>query len=171
MKPKSQKNSTYVPHGSEDIYREKIDTPMAKISKKDLCKVTSETGVDMKKKSMHHKHAMKHSKMADKHHKMAEHHLKKAHHHDGKAAHHHEKHESMHKGMMHEKDGMMHKKHHSKVGKEAVGKFKKVMHEFKEHSLHSGSKKGPKVTNPKQAVAIAYSEDRKMRKKHGEKIW
>lgn len=40
-------------------------------------------------------------------------------------------------------------------------KVKKVMHEFKEHELHSGSKKGPVVSNPKQAVAIALSEARK----------
>lgn len=39
-------------------------------------------------------------------------------------------------------------------------KFKKVMKEFEEGKLHSGSKKGPKVKNPKQAVAIAYSEER-----------
>lgn len=42
-----------------------------------------------------------------------------------------------------------------------VGKVEKVMHEFKEGVLHSGSKKGPKVTNRKQAVAIAISEARK----------
>ena len=35
------------------------------------------------------------------------------------------------------------------------------MHEWKEGSLHSGSKKGPKVENKKQAVAIALSEARK----------
>jgi len=35
------------------------------------------------------------------------------------------------------------------------------MHEFKQGALHSGSKKGPKVTNMKQAVAIAISEARK----------
>ena len=40
-------------------------------------------------------------------------------------------------------------------------KFKKVMREYKEGGLHSGSRKGPKVTNPKQAVAIAYSEAKK----------
>ena len=40
-------------------------------------------------------------------------------------------------------------------------KVEKVMHEFKERKLHSGSKKGPEVTNPKQAVAIALSEARK----------
>ncbi len=38
------------------------------------------------------------------------------------------------------------------------GKVKKVMEEFKEHELHSGSKKGPLVTNPKQAIAIGMSE-------------
>ena len=49
------------------------------------------------------------------------------------------------------------KKSHSK-GK---AKVEKVMHEFKEHKLHSGSKKGPEVTSPKQAIAIALSEARK----------
>jgi hypothetical protein len=33
-----------------------------------------------------------------------------------------------------------------------------VMREAKKGTLHSGSKKGPKVTNPKQAIAIALSE-------------
>ena len=37
-------------------------------------------------------------------------------------------------------------------------KVEKVMHEFKEGDLHSGSKKGPKVTNPQQAKAIALAE-------------
>lgn len=40
-------------------------------------------------------------------------------------------------------------------------KIGKVMHEFKEKKLHSRSKKGPVVTNPKQAIAIALSEGRK----------
>lgn len=40
-------------------------------------------------------------------------------------------------------------------------KIKKVMKEYKEGKLHSGSKKGPMVSNPKQAVAIALSEARK----------
>jgi hypothetical protein len=39
-------------------------------------------------------------------------------------------------------------------------KVGKVMHEFKEGQLHSGSKRGPTVKNPKQAVAIALSEAR-----------
>lgn len=36
--------------------------------------------------------------------------------------------------------------------------FDKVMHKFKHGELHSGSKKGPKVTNRKQAIAIMLSE-------------
>ena len=41
------------------------------------------------------------------------------------------------------------------ANKDKVGK---VMREFKEGKLHSGSKKGPKVKNKKQAIAIALSE-------------
>jgi len=37
-------------------------------------------------------------------------------------------------------------------------KIKKVMTEGKEGKLHSGSKKGPIVTNAKQKIAIALSE-------------
>ncbi len=40
------------------------------------------------------------------------------------------------------------------------GKIGKVMGEFEEGKLHSGSKKGPIVTRPKQAKAIALSEAR-----------
>lgn len=43
-------------------------------------------------------------------------------------------------------------------------KVKKVMDEFKKGELHSGSKKGPEVTNPKQAIAIGLSEARKGKK-------
>lgn len=46
----------------------------------------------------------------------------------------------------------------SKTGKK---KIEKVMEEFKEGALHSGSKKGPKVKSRKQAIAIALSEARK----------
>jgi hypothetical protein len=52
------------------------------------------------------------------------------------------------------------KKQQAKVGK--------VMKEYKEGELHSGSKKGPKVTDKKQAVAIAMSEAG-MSKKKGKK--
>lgn len=44
-------------------------------------------------------------------------------------------------------------------------KVSKVMHEWGEGELHSGSKKGPKVTNQKQAIAIALSEARRAKKK------
>lgn len=50
-------------------------------------------------------------------------------------------------------------------GKKAEDKIEKVMHEFKEDELHSGSKKGPKVKSRKQAVAIALSEAREAKKK------
>ena len=36
-----------------------------------------------------------------------------------------------------------------------------AMHKVKRGQLHSGSKKGPVVTDPKQALAIEYSEARK----------
>ncbi|HXN74963.1 MAG TPA: DUF6496 domain-containing protein [Candidatus Acidoferrum sp.] len=36
------------------------------------------------------------------------------------------------------------------------------MTEFKSGKLHSGSKKGPLVQNPKQAIAIGLSEARKV---------
>jgi hypothetical protein len=42
-----------------------------------------------------------------------------------------------------------------------MDKIHKVMHEFKEGELHSGSKHGPEVKNRKQAIAIAMSEARK----------
>jgi hypothetical protein len=44
-------------------------------------------------------------------------------------------------------------------------KIKKVMKEFSEDKLHSGSKKGPLVKNQKQAIAIAFSEARNLKKK------
>jgi hypothetical protein len=52
---------------------------------------------------------------------------------------------------------------YAKGGKVSKGERKigKVMGEFKRGELHSGSKKGPIVKNPKQATAIALSEARK----------
>jgi hypothetical protein len=43
-------------------------------------------------------------------------------------------------------------------------KMGKVMREYGNRELHSGSKTGPVVENPKQAIAIAYSEGRKAKK-------
>lgn len=40
----------------------------------------------------------------------------------------------------------------------AKAKIKKVMKEYKSGKLHSGSKKGPVVKNPRQALAISLSE-------------
>ena len=51
--------------------------------------------------------------------------------------------------------------------KKRGGKVEKVMHEFKEGSLRSGSRRGPKVTSRKQAIAIAMSEAGKARRKRG----
>ena len=45
----------------------------------------------------------------------------------------------------------------------AKSKMEKVMGEFKRGTLHSGSKKGPKVTSRKQAVAIAMSEQQRVK--------
>lgn len=43
-------------------------------------------------------------------------------------------------------------------------KISKVMHEYGAGDLHSGSKKGPVVKKPSQAIAIALSEQRKANK-------
>lgn len=51
---------------------------------------------------------------------------------------------------------MARKKPKTKAGKKA--KMSKTMDEFKSGKLRSGSKSGPKVTNPKQAVAIGLSQ-------------
>lgn len=39
--------------------------------------------------------------------------------------------------------------------------YDQVMHKFKHGALHSGSKSGPEVTNPHQAIAIMLSEKQK----------
>ena len=48
------------------------------------------------------------------------------------------------------------KKPTSKIGKQKA--VTGAMKEFKAGKLHSGSKKGPRITNPKQAIAVALSE-------------
>lgn len=60
-------------------------------------------------------------------------------------------------------DDMPARKPKTKAGKkEAV---RETMHEFKHGTLHSGSKKGPKVKKRKQAVAIALHQSGQSRKK------
>jgi Family of unknown function (DUF6496) len=44
-------------------------------------------------------------------------------------------------------------------------KMAKVFHEWGQGKLHSGSKKGPVVTNQKQAIAIAFSEAKRRGKR------
>lgn len=61
-------------------------------------------------------------------------------------------------------------KNSKKPKKESLKKKKekkvtKVMREFKDKALHSGSKKGPIVKKRSQAIAIALSEARKAGKK------
>jgi hypothetical protein len=54
----------------------------------------------------------------------------------------------------------------TKAQKQAV--VKTEMHKFGQGDLHSGSKNGPVVTNPKQAVAISMSESKQSKPaKHG----
>lgn len=53
----------------------------------------------------------------------------------------------------------------ARLGKGGDAKVHKVMREFKQGHLHSGSKKGPIVTNRKQAIAIALAEARRNRGK------
>ena len=48
--------------------------------------------------------------------------------------------------------------------KKSKGKIHKVMGEYKRGTLHSGSKRGPKVKSRKQALAIAMSEARRGKK-------
>jgi len=48
--------------------------------------------------------------------------------------------------------------------KKSQKKVEKVMREYKEGKLHSGSKHGPPVKSRKQAIAIALDEQRRGKK-------
>lgn len=54
----------------------------------------------------------------------------------------------------------------TKYSKKAEKTIKKVVKKFDKGELHSGSKKGPVVTSPKQMIAIGISEA----KKKGERV-
>jgi Family of unknown function (DUF6496) len=95
-----------------------------------------------------------HKEKKEKMHKK-EHEKKHEHHKEHYEKHHKKEHEKKHEHMDKKK------KHMSK----AETKIKKVAKEFSEGKLHSGSKKGPIVTNPKQMVAIGYSEAKRGKKK------
>jgi cytochrome c553 len=69
----------------------------------------------------------------------------------------------MHAHKRHEKKKEAPKK--SPKGDQAKKKITKVMREYKQGALHSGSKKGPKVKSRRRAVAIALSEARRGKKK------
>jgi hypothetical protein len=56
---------------------------------------------------------------------------------------------------------------YAKGGNVKGKKIAKVMREYKAGKLHSGSKKGPVVKNPKQAMAIALSEAGASKKAEG----
>ena len=75
----------------------------------------------------------------------------------------HEKKESKkHEKSEHKKKSVSKKRSaKKKVSKPGHAKFEKVLKEFGAGKLHSGSKKGPKVRKKSQALAIAYSEDRR----------
>lgn len=57
-----------------------------------------------------------------------------------------------------------------KYSTKANKKIHKVIREFEEGKLHSGSKRGPQVKSLKQAVAIGISEAKKKGLKAGE-VW
>ena len=59
------------------------------------------------------------------------------------------------------------KKNASKKAKKE--RMKSEMDKFKKGSLHSGSKNGPKVTDRKQAIAIALSESGQSNKRKKKK--
>jgi hypothetical protein len=53
------------------------------------------------------------------------------------------------------------------IGPRGKQKMAQVFHEYGKRDLHSGSKTGPVVRNPKQAVAIAINQGRKASRARG----
>jgi uncharacterized protein DUF6496 len=53
------------------------------------------------------------------------------------------------------------------TAKKGDAKMEKTMHEFKEGTLHSGSKTGPLVEDRQQAIAIGLNQKRRAAKKAG----
>lgn len=53
----------------------------------------------------------------------------------------------------------------NKYSKKAEEKISKVMNEWRQGTLRSGSKKGPEVKSRKQALAIAISESKRNKPK------
>jgi len=60
-------------------------------------------------------------------------------------------------------------KYKNKYSKKAEKKIHKVVKEFDKGELHSGSKTGPVVKKPKQAIAIGISEARRKGLKAGKR--
>lgn len=60
-----------------------------------------------------------------------------------------------------------HTRTHASLKQRRAAKVALVMREGYAGHLHSGSKRGPIVTNPKQIVAIALSEARRRVKRRG----
>jgi len=73
------------------------------------------------------------------------------------------------KSLSKKKDEKKKVKNAPKKNDKKKAKIEKVMHEYKEGELKSGSKRGPKVKSRKQAVAIALSEARRVGKKRKRK--
>lgn len=65
------------------------------------------------------------------------------------------------------KDSKKSNRYKDKYSRKAEDKINKVMHEFGQGELHSGSKKGPKVKSRKQAIAIGIAEARRKGLKAG----